>query len=364
MRIRDLLPDLFLGNYTPGPLNSLTDVPGIKVHTQELVGGGGRINTGVTCILPREDWCGSACYAGTFGFNGAGELTGAHWLNESGLLNSPIVLTGTFGIGAAHQGSLEYAIKTLGGAGALDWAFLPVVGETMDGYLHDVTSFAVKPEHIVYGLENATSDSVREGNTGGGTGMICHHFKGGTGSSSRIVPSKIAGKTYTISALVQANYGTMADLRIAGAPVGRILAAEAKKTAAAAELEKVKKRKDGSIIVILATDAPLHPLQLQRIAKRATVGLARVGGQGHNLSGDIFLAFSTGTRTHAPEGTPSQGPDDPTVDINAMFSAAADVTEESIYNALCMADTMTGNEGHTVGALPLDRVKDIMAKYA
>jgi D-aminopeptidase len=239
------------------------------------------------------------------------------------------------------------------------------VGETFDGYLHDPTTFAVKPEHIVYGLENATNERVREGNVGGGTGMICHFFKGGTGSSSRVVLGTSNQKGYTISALVQANYGKMTDLRIAGVPVGRILAAEASKQAAREELEeleKVKKRKDGSIIVILATDAPLHPIQLQRVAKRATVGLARVGGQGHNLSGDIFLAFSTGDRVHT-QGMSTPGQEDPAININALFEAASDVTEEAIYNALCMAETMIGNQGHKVEALPLDRVKEIMAKH-
>ncbi|KAF1348043.1 L-aminopeptidase/D-esterase [Delphinella strobiligena] len=359
MRIRKLLPDLHLGDYPPGPLNSLTDVPGIKVHTQEIIDRSGAINTGVTCIMPREDLAHQACYAGLFRFNGSGELTGSHFIAETGLLCSPIVLTGTLGVGAAHQGVYEYAVKALGvdDNGQPKWMVLPVVAETFDGWLHKCTSFAVRPEHVIYGLEHASADRVPEGNVGGGRGMICHGLKGGTGSSSRRVLY-----TYTIAALVQANYGVMKDPRIAGVPVGRILAADiarsenvARRTAQM-ELEKEKAHEDGSIIV------------LQRIAKRATVGLARVGGVGHNLSGDIFLAFSTGNvvpvnqRGDNKKSTVSVGGLDDSW-LNEMFEAAADATEEAIYNALCMAETMVGNQGHRVEALPLERVKEIMEKY-
>ncbi|DAA75817.1 TPA_exp: Uncharacterized protein A8136_1539 [Trichophyton benhamiae CBS 112371] len=377
MRIRELLPTLHLGDFSTGPLNSLTDVPGVKVNTQEVYGDDGAINTGVTCILPRDNWSEEFCYAGTFSFNGAGELTGAHVVNETGLLISPIVLTGTLEIGSAYQGIFHYAIKTLGSEdGKVDWLTLPIVAETCEGYLHKCISFAVKPEHVVAGLENASAERVKEGNTGGGTGMICHRFKAGTGSSSRVVPrgdGKPGVKGYTIGALVQTNYGKMKDLRIGGVPIGRILAADAAKDearkAALEDLAREKDRKDGSIIVVLATDAPLHPLQLQRIAKRATVGLARVGGNGHNTSGDIFLAFSTGNSIPNMDVLgPRKGPtplaieviDDKTIDN--LFDATADVTEEAIYNALCMAETMTGYLGRKVEALPLDRVKEIVTK--
>lgn len=370
MRIRELLPTLHLGDFTPGPLNSLTDVPGVKVHTQEISSGDRSINTGVTCILPRDDWFQKACYAGFFRFNGDGELTGSHLLAETGLLYSPIVLTGTLGVGAAHQGIYQHGIKVMGKDSEL--LLMPVVGETFDGYLHDCSSFAVKPEHILSGLENVCAERVREGNVGGGMGMICHDFKGGTGSSSRVIPPRGKGESYTIAALVQTNYGSMKDLRIAGVPVGRILEADNTKDpiqkAAQEELRKAKDRKDGSIIVILATDAPLHPLQLQRIAKRATVGLARVGGQGHNQSGDIFLAFSTGNGIPVNQDA-SDLTDVPVgIDvlsdsaINRLFEAAADVTEEAIYNALCMAETMAGLN-HEVRALPLVRVKENMTKF-
>ncbi|KAI0007596.1 DmpA/ArgJ-like protein [Xylariaceae sp. FL0662B] len=387
MRIRDLLPNLHLGDWKPGPLNSLTDVPGVRVHTQEIFADKGAVNTGVTSILPRDAWFHKACYSGIFRFNGSGEMTGSHWINETGLLHSPIIITNSFAVGAAYQGIYEYAIKALGAArGQIDWFLLPVVAETFDGYLNDLSRFAVKPEHIVRGLENVSSNRVREGNVGGGTGMICHYFKGGTGSSSRIIEgfdSQDQPKSYTVAALVQANYGRPHHLRISGVPVGRILAQEAAKAAendpakksAREELEREKDRKDGSIIVIIATDAPLHPTQLQRLAKRATVGLARVGGNGHNPSGDIFLAFSTGNEIPVQSISMERRSVDPfkptpvTVDlvddssINGLFEAAADATEESIYNALCMAETMVGNQGHKIEGLPLGKVKDIMEKY-
>ncbi|PYI09720.1 L-aminopeptidase/D-esterase [Aspergillus sclerotiicarbonarius CBS 121057] len=368
MRIRQLLPGLDLGKYPPGPLNSITDVPGVMVHTQETFGPGG-INTGVTSIIPRGDWATSACYAGIFRFNGAGELTGAHSLQDAGLLYSPIVLTGTYGVGAAYQGIHQYAAKAEGGEGPLKWLVLPVVGETLDAYLHNCASFAVKPEHIVHGLESVRGgEPVREGNVGGGVGMICHGLKGGTGSSSR----RVLG-SHTVAALVQANYGVLPDLRIAGVPVGQILAQDAAghpvRQAMYEDVARAKAHKDGSIIVILATDAPLHPAQLQRVAKRATVGLARVGGQGHTQSGDIFLAFSTANRIPVNQSPTDPRPVTRSIEVlddsplNELFEATADVVEEAIYNALCMAETLVGYQGHTVEAMPLDRVRRIMRQY-
>lgn len=366
MRIRELIPNLDLGSFKPGPLNSLTDVPGIKVHTQEFHGKDGAINTGVTCILPREDIYWKACYASVFQFNGCGELTGSHWINESGLLHSPIAITSTFSIGAAYEGLHRHIVKSFG-PDASQYIGLPVVGETYDGYLNDVTQFPIKPEDVVDGLDKVSSDRVKEGNVGGGTGMMCHHFKGGTGSSSRLVEimdGKNEPKTYTIAALVQANYGLKKDLRIGGVPIGKLLM-----NATADAVEKDKARKDGSIIIVIATDAPLNPTQLQRIAKRATVGLARVGGGGNNTSGDIFMAFSTANEIPPwPDQKAEQSPGISHIDvlndyaINPLFHATADVTEESIYNALCMAETMVGFQGRKVEALPLDRVKELVEK--
>lgn len=390
-RVRQLLPTIHLGRYQPGPKNSLTDVTGVLVSTQSIHSSpaysdlpAGTINTGVTTIIPRKDWFHNASFAGLFRFNGSGEMTGSHWIEESGLLFSPIVLTGSFGVGNAYNGIYEYAIRENPGDGM--WFLLPVVGETFDGFLHNVQKFAVTPQHVVDGMDKASNAPVQEGNTGGGTGMLCHWFKGGTGSSSRIVPTEDPQKTYTIGALVQANYGKMWDFRIAGAPIGRHIYEDQERKfhadptnpellAQSNLLFKVKEaneKKDGSIIIVLATDAPLHPTQLQRLAKRATVGLSRVGGFGANQSGDIFLAFSTANslpvqpdpkkpadQFKAREFTISMVDD---MTINGLFEASADAVEEAILNAVFMAETMQGN-GNKVEALDLGLVKEMMQKY-
>ncbi|KAJ6546677.1 peptidase family T4 protein [Mycena vulgaris] len=395
-RLRDLLPDLYLGRFPPGPKNSLTDVAGVLCHTESIIlpasSAHGPVNTGVTTILPRADFFNQACYAGMFRLNGSGEFTGSRWLAETGLLHSPIVLTNSFSVGAAYQGIYEYCIPRHRNAqGEVDWFLLPVVGETFDGIMSDISALKVKPAHVVRGIESASADAVPEGNTGGGTGMLCHGHKGGTGSASRVVPadSSASKENFTVAALVQANYGRMRDLRIGGAPIGRLLEEGAEKAAEAdptdvglsarlatmAQIEAKKDKKDGSIIIVLATDAPMHPLQLQRLAKRATMGLARVGGNAHNPSGDIFLAFSTANeipvQTVTAEGA-SVDPwkpkplhvevlDDQT--INGLFEATADAVEEAILNALCMAESMVGLGGLKVDALPLEKVKELMQKY-
>ena len=399
-RIRDVIPNIRIGNYSPGLLNALTDVPGVLVNTQSIHRENGQVNTGVTTILPRSDWFQNASYAGIFRFNGAGEMTGSHWIEETGLLSSPVVLTSTFSVGLAYQGIYEYAVRHHS-EGGVDWFILPVVAETYDGYLNDLSKFALQPADVVRGIENAAgAGPVDEGNTGGGTAMICHGLKGGTGTSSRLVDGfaasdaegNAAPRTYTVAALVQSNYGKLHHLRIAGVPVGRLILEEREKQSAAAgsgglsaelaeqarqqaEVDKAKDKKDGSIIVVLATDAPLHPTQLKRLATRATAGLSRVGSYGHTQSGDLFLAFSTANPVPAqPDGARGR-PTDPfkpaplTVEviddysINGLFEAAADATEEAIYNALCMAETMVGFKGHTVESLDLDQLKVIMSKY-
>lgn len=394
-RVRDLLPTIYLGRYETGAKNSLTDVAGVLVSTQSIHeshkypdASVGSINTGVTTILPRKDWFNKGCFAGIFRFNGSGELTGSHWIEESGLLHSPVVITGSFGVGNAYNGIYEHGIREhRDQVGKVGWFLLPVVAETFDGFLHDVSKFAVTSQHVVKGIDEASSEPVQEGNSGGGTGMICHWFKGGTGSSSRLVPAD-QGKTYTIGALVQANYGQMRDFKIAGAPIGRLIYEEQQRLAEenptdpellaqARMLFKIKEEKDkqdGSIIIVLATDAPLHPTQLRRLAKRATVGLARVGGWASNSSGDIFLAFSTANQVTVQEHTATTQNVDPwkpkvhSVDmiddqtINALFEASADAVEEAILNAVCMAESMEGN-GNRIDALNLARVKELMDKY-
>ncbi|KAA8651050.1 P1 family peptidase [Aspergillus tanneri] len=277
-RVRDLLPKLHLGRHRPGLLNSLTDVPGVLVHTESIhrpsTNTSHAINTGITTILPRRDWFNYGCYAGYFRFNGSGEMTGSHWLDETGLLNSPIILTNSFSVGACYTGIYEYAVREYRDkeSGLVDWFLLPVVAETCDLYLNDIGAMVVTPDMVVRGIDQANADFVKEGNTGGGTEVM-----------------------YTVAALVQANYGAKRDLHFGGVPVGRLIAEQDAIATAEEESQRedARKAKDGSIIVVIATDAPLHPTQLQRLAKRATVGLSRVGGWGSNSSGDIFIAFST-----------------------------------------------------------------------
>lgn len=389
-RLRELLPDLKIGNWPTGPLNGITDVPGVLTHTTTLrPSSNTNINTGSTVILPHKDWFNHAVYAGIFRFNGSGEMTGSHWIEETGLLHSPIVVTSSFSVGDAYRGIYEHAIKHHNNEGAVGWFLLPVVAETFDGYLNDMTTFAVKPEHIVTGIDEATADLTPEGCTGGGTGMVCQGFKGGTGTSSRVVSGlglpdadgNAQEKDYTVGVLVQSNYGRIRDFRVTGVPVGRLymehLEKEGKEPTMIhiAKSEKAKDKKDGSIIIILSTDAPLHPTQLQRLAKRATVGLARVGGYGHNPSGDLFLAFSTANKIPVQQFTADNKSLDPfkaralgleVIDdttINGLFEAAADATEEAIYNSICMAETTVGHQGNTVEAIDQQVLKSIMEKY-
>ncbi|KAG9256822.1 peptidase family S58-domain-containing protein [Emericellopsis atlantica] len=373
-RIREVLPKWRLGRWPTGPHNSLTDVPGVLVHTQSLHSDEhSDTNTGVTTILPRKDWDKYSSFAGYFTFNGAGEMTSSHWVHETGILSSPIVLTTTSAIGDAYRGVLEYCYKHCRGEdGEMGLPILPCVAETFDGFLNDQSLFAVTPAHIMEGIACASSDPVPEGNTGGGTGMICHRFKGGTGSSSRTVKGfDLNGdeKAYTVGVLVQANYGSAETLHIGGVPVGQIIQDENK---AKEDLARTP-RKDGSIIVVIATDCPLLPIQLQRLAKRATVGLSKVGGYGNNTSGDIFLAFSTGNKiphhemsmgggnmVNPYEPGPMQVSMSDNDTVNGLFEAVGDATEEAIYNVLCMAESMTGYKGRHVDALDLDKVKRIV----
>ena len=376
-RIRDVLPGLRLGKWPTGKLNSITDVPGVLVHT-ESIRPDRDVNTGVTTILAREDWTKYSSFAGVFRFNGCGEMTGAHWIEETGLLSSPIIITATSSVGDAYRGVWEYCYREYAKDREMDLFMFPVATETYDGYLSDQSRFALTPQHVINGIKSASADRVPEGNTGGGTGMICHRFKGGTGSSSRLVEgfdTEGNAKTYTVGVLVQANYGSAENLSIGGIPVGSILKEQSE--AASAKSEFSEPRKDGSIIIVVGTDVPLLPVQLQRLAKRATVGLGKVGGYGSNTSGDIFLAFSNanaiplqvlssdggGEKTTTPYTPASHGvqmSDNDT--ITGVFEAVADATEEAIYNAMFMAEDMVGFKGRRVDALDLEKVKNIVNK--
>ena len=395
MRIRELLPALRIGRYPIGPLNSLTDVPGVLVHTESINKPASsthkEINTGVTTILPRKDFFNKGCYAGYFRWNGSGEMTGSHWLDETGLLNSPIIITNSFAVGPCYSGVYEYCIPRYKNAkGLCDWFLLPVIAETWDGFLSDIGAMPIDSSMVVRGMENASSEAVKEGNTGGGTGMCCQGFKGGTGSASRVVDGLVYDEqsqshkdvTFTVGALVQCNYGAQRDLRIGGAPIGHLLLEEDAKNqysesgalkdasdTPSAPSSSENKPKDGSIIIILATSAPLHPTQLTRLAKRATVGLSRVGGWGSNSSGDLFLAFSTAAEIPRDPGfnwKPTVGQKVEVVQdvtINALFECAADAVEEAIYNTLCMAQDMKGPDGYEMKALPLERVRGLMERF-
>jgi D-aminopeptidase len=351
-RLREL--GVITGSLPTGRWNAITDVAGVRVGYSTLVRDSPSIvRSGVTAIWPRgPDTWNDAAFAGVHSFNGYGEMTGICWIAEQGLLNAPICITNTYSVGVVRD-----AVCALGIRDARPRSqsmplnvHLPVVAETYDGFLSDIESLPISTAMAFEALESARSGAIEEGNVGGGTGMVCHEFKGGTGSASRIVP---AG--YTVGVLVQANYGRRDSLRIDGAPVGREISLQSLPSPWS------KAADAGSIIIIIATDAPLLPIQCQRLARRATTGLAWVGGIGANSSGDIFLAFSTANHVDtdmpmsavtmlAPEG------------MTALFQAAAEATEEAILNALSMAQTMSGRDGRTAHALPLDLAAEIVKR--
>lgn len=346
-RLRDL--GIEIGAIPIGPDNSITDVPGIRVGHATLVRDEPTVaRTGVTMIVPRdgEIWTDYA-YAGWFNFSGNGEMTGLPWIGESGLLGSPIGITSTHQVGLVR----DFLVKAAVEAGHDDVFHLPVVAETWDGWLSDIDSFPLTEEDARRAYESASAGPVVEGCVGGGTGMICHELKGGIGTSSRVVDSKSG--SHTVGVLVQANYGRRTDLRVDGVPVGRLIGTDEVPSA------WDDPPNGGSVIVVVATDAPLLPIQCSRLARRVTVGLGRVGGYGHDSSGDIFLAFSTGNHLPA-DGEPWKIDVYPHREMDDLFHAVADATEESILNALCAAETMTGHRGRTAHALPLDRVVELV----
>jgi len=375
---------------TPGPNNAITDVAGVEVgHTTlrsgdgVLVVGQGPVRTGVTAILPRGRMAGDSAFAAWFTLNGNGEMTGTTWIEEGGILESPILITNTHSVGVVRDATIEWMRRR---DPTFLWA-LPVVAETYDGSLNDINGFHVKPEHVIAALDGARGGPVQQGAVGGGTGMICHRFKGGIGSASRVLPAGQGG--YTVGVLVQCNQGARADLRVAGVPVGELLPEPAPCYADPSVPDGIRARgvpfcpgvrgtEDagdgeaslapegaGSIIIVLATDAPLLPTQVKRLVTRTALGLARIGGMGYNGSGDIFIGFSTANRQAAAERgrvvdlqmLPNDG-------INALIAATVHATEEAILNAMLAAETVTGINGYTVPALPHDRLREIMERAA
>jgi D-aminopeptidase len=354
LRIRDL--GITIGRLPTGANNAITDVPGVLVGHHTIIADEPRVaRTGVTIILPRDGaiWEDN-CFAGHAVLNGAGEMTGTIWLAESGVLESAIAITNTNDVGAVRDALIAYAVERGAIGDVFGAGHLPLVAETWDGWLSDIHAFHVKDAHVRSALAQAQSGPVPEGNVGGGTGMICHEFKGGIGTASRI--TEVAGERYTVGALVQANYGKRADLRIAGVPIGQLIPTEDVPSGYA-------ESPGGSIIVVIATDAPLLALQCQRLARQATVGLARVGGVGHNGSGDIFLAFATGNHIPPQATVPIAVRMLPHSAMSVLFDAAAEAVEEAILNALAAAETQTGFKGHVAYALPLDRVREIIARW-
>ncbi len=341
---------------TPGPLNAITDIEGVEVgHTTLISGSGplkvgvGPVRTGVTAILPRGKQSNDSVFAGWFTLNGNGEMTGTTWVEDSGFLDGPVMITNTHSVGVVRDAVIAWKVQH--GRPDMEgyWWSLPVVAETWDGYLNDINGFHVKSEDAFHALDSARGGPVEEGNVGGGTGMICNEFKGGIGTSSRVLDRKHGA--YTVGVLVQCNYGFRDQLRIAGVPVGREIPGH------------VYDDDTGSIIVVVATNAPLIPTQLKRVARRVSLGLGRDGSYSGDGSGDIFIAFSTAN----PGASGARGTHAITMlsndDLDPIFLATVQATEEAVVNAMVAAETMTGVDNHTVVALPHDRLEEILKKY-
>jgi L-aminopeptidase/D-esterase-like protein len=366
---------------TPGKLNAITDVAGVEVGYTTLVRGEGKlvvgkgpVRTGVTAIIPRgHDSLNDPVYAGVFSLNGNGEMTGTAWVEDSGFLEGPIVITNTHSVGVARDAVIAWRIKH----GAADktgyWWSLPVIAETWDGYLSDINGFHVKPEHVFRALDNAKGGTIDEGSVGGGTGMICYEFKGGTGTASRTVAGVgDPGHNYTVGVLVQANCGRRSQLTIAGVPVGKEIPGNA-----------VFSKENGSIIIVVATDAPLLPHQLKRLARRASLGLARTGSTSGNGSGDLFIAFSTANPDVANPDRPTQTVQTvPNDRLDPIFDAVVQATEEAIVNAIVNQNNVDaassrvwredkatgsrfyiGRDNHRIDALPHGRLRELLTKY-
>jgi L-aminopeptidase/D-esterase-like protein len=338
----------------PGPLDAITDVDGVTVGYSTLIEGEGdqAVRTGVTAILPRgQATSDKPVFAGTFSLNGNGEMTGTHWIHESGFLEGPVLLTNTHSVGVVRDAAIQWRVRHGEPDASGYWWSLPVVAETWDGHLNDVNGFHVRPEHVFAALESAHGGAIAEGNVGGGTGMICHEFKCGTGTSSRVV--KVDGKDYRLGVLVQANYGIRSELRIAGVPVGKELRND---------LLWSEPEDDGSIIIVVATNAPLLPHQLERLARRASLGLARNGSYSGNGSGDLFLAFSTANEAASQVAISSLtalGNEQ----MDPLFLATVQAVEESIVNAMIAAQPMTGYQGNKAAAIDHAALVKLLKKY-
>jgi len=360
-----------------GPLDAITDVAGVEVGHTTLISGSGKlvvgkgpIRTGVTVVHPRGKSNPDPVFGAWFTLNGNGEMTGTTWLQESGILEGPIAITNTHSVGVVRDAILQWQV---GKPGMQPWG-LPVVAETYDGGLNDINGFHVRPEHVISALDGAKGGAVAEGNVGGGTGMVCHGFKGGIGTASRRLPPEQGG--YTVGVLVQCNYGARRDLRIAGVPVGEEIQ-DLQPCIASRDAAPAGPRRPcdaaapsggdddgaGSIIVVVATDAPILPHQLKRIATRVSLGVGRMGGWGQNPSGDIFVAFSTANAGAAAAGDSISVRMLANGRISALFSATSQATEAAIVNAMLGAETMTGANDLRVYGLPVDRLRSIMKKY-
>jgi len=381
-RARDLGLAAVIGG-TPGPLDAITDVAGVEVGHETLIEGEGPlvvgkgpVRTGVTVVHPRGKASSAPVFGAWFTLNGNGEMTGTTWLEESGVLEGPVAITNTHSVGVVRDAILQWQVSR---PGLQPWG-LPVVAETYDGTLNDINGFHVRPDHVLRALDGAAGGAVAEGNVGGGTGMVCHGFKGGIGTASRVLSAESAG--YAVGVLVQCNYGRRPDLRVAGVPVGteipdlmpcRTLDVKtdwptercAEPAAGSGRLAGAPgdRPEAGSIIVVVATDAPLLPHQLKRVATRVAIGVGRMGGFGGNSSGDIFVAFSTANTRAAGSGETARVEMLPNARMNPVFQATVEATEEAILNALLAAETMTGANGVRVEALTHDRLLAGMRKY-
>ena len=353
---------------TPGVFNAITDVQGVEVGYSTIITGKGEntvgngpVRTGVTAIFPRgKAKKFSPVYANWYSLNGNGEMTGTTWVTESGFLETPIMITNTNSVGVVRDAVLKWYVDTDWYSGEDWWYTYPVVAETYDGFLNDIYGFHVKEKHVLEAIENSSSGQIAEGNIGGGTGMMCLGFKGGTGTSSRVL--KINDSSYTVGAIVQSNFGAKRNLSIAGVPVG----VELKDTLNSVFNGPPKSRRqegDGSIIVIIATDVPLLPHQLKRIAQRIPLGIGIVGGRGSNGSGDIFLAFSTANEGAFNRDDIASITSMPNDLLMPVFEATVQVVEEAIINAMIAAETMEGINGNTSYAIPHDVLVETLKKY-